>query len=89
MTFDNFGKIWSFDHIVPIDLFDLQDDKDLKLAYNYNNIMPMFNNDNRLKGASIHFSIIKLQSMENNIIINELLNKCNIENNKTYKKYLI
>jgi hypothetical protein len=64
MTVENFGKVWSLDHIVPVELFDLSNMDEKRLCYNYLNIMPMFNNDNRIKGASIHFSLQKLESLK-------------------------
>ena len=51
--------------------------------------MPMFNIDNRLKGASIHFSLAKLESMYTNVYIEKLIDKCNIEIANRYMKYLI
>lgn len=88
MSYDNFGKVWSLDHIVPVGLFNFDDPEDLKLCYNYYNIMPMFNSDNKNKGASVHFSLIKLNKMESNPIVNSLIQKCNEEINNTYQKYL-
>jgi hypothetical protein len=64
MTVENFGNVWSLDHIVPVELFDLSNIDEKRLCYNYLNIMPMFNNDNRMKGASIHFSLQKLESLK-------------------------
>ena len=89
MTKENFGTEWGLDHIVPVDLFDLTKQEDLKLCYNYNNIMPMFNSDNRLKGASVHFSLDKLNSMYTNVYIEQLKTKCNDEIIRIYQKYLI
>ena len=88
MTLDNFGKVWGLDHIVPVELFDLSNEDELRLCYNYNNIMPMFNSDNRLKGASVHFSLLKLDTMYTNVFIEQLKTKCNNEINRTYLKYL-
>ena len=89
MTKENFGTEWGLDHIVPVDLFDLTNESDLKLCYNYNNIMPMFNSDNRLKGASVHFSLDKLNSMYTNVSIEALKTKCNDEIIRIYQKYLL
>jgi hypothetical protein len=88
MTKENFGKEWGLDHIVPVELFDLSDDCDLKLCYNFNNIMPMYNSDNRHKGASVHFSLEKLNTMYTNVFIEQLKRKCHEEISKRYKKYL-
>lgn len=89
MILENFGSVWSLDHIVPVDLFDFNNEDDLKLCYNYNNIMPMFCSDNRLKGASVHFSLIKLESMYTNVCIDKLKTKVNEEIIRTYQKYLV
>lgn len=89
MTIENFGSEWGLDHIVPVDLFDLNILEDKKLCYNHYNIMPMFNSDNRLKGASVHFSLVKLQSMSTNVYIEKLKTKCNEEIIRIYEKYLI
>lgn len=89
MTKENFGKVWGLDHIVPVDVFDLSNDEEKKLCYNYNNIMPMFNSDNRLKGASVHFSVDKLNSMNSNVYIEQLKNKCFDVIIRIYQKYLL
>ena len=89
MTKENFGKIWGLDHIVPVDLFDINDEAEKKLCYNYQNIIPMFNNDNRVKGASVHFSLAKLETMYTNVYIQQLKEKCLNEITNRYDKYLI
>ena len=96
MTLENFGKMWSLDHIVPVDLFDILNVDEKRLCYNYLNIMPMFVNDNRLKGASVHFSVDKLKSLLSNeplytnvFIVETLIQKCNDEIARTYQKYLL
>lgn len=101
MTLENFGKVWSLDHIVPVDLFDFDNLNDLKLCYNFINIMPMFVNDNRLKGASVHFSLEKLKSLRiafsnfegdvNSSYTNvcNLIEKCESQISSVYQKYLL
>ncbi len=93
MCNNNFGNKWGLDHIVPITLFNIDNEDELKLAYNYLNIMPMFNYDNKVKGASIHFSIDKLNSLlliypNESVIINKLLDKCYQHLDLIYSKYL-
>ncbi len=89
MTLENFGTVWGLDHIVPVHLFDSNNINDLKLCYNYNNIMPMFNSDNRLKGASVHFSLAKLETMYTNVFILALIDRCHTEIDRIYQKYLL
>ena len=88
MTLQNFGSVWGLDHIVPVELFDLASDDDLLLCYNYNNIMPMFISDNRMKGASVHFSLLKLERMPMNLFVEQLKLKCENEIEERYNKYL-
>lgn len=83
MTKESFGKIWGLDHIVPIELFDLNNIEELKLCWYYKNIMPMFINDNRKKGASAHFSIEKLNNMGKDEMLEKLIEICNDEINNT------
>ncbi len=64
MEVENFGKVWGLDHIVPVELFDLSNSNEKRLCYNYLNIIPMFNVDNRMKGASVHFSLEKLKLLK-------------------------
>lgn len=37
-NWDNFSKSWQFDHIVPVAYFDLKDELDLRLCWNFINI---------------------------------------------------
>jgi hypothetical protein len=37
-TWENFGKKWQIDHIIPISYFNFSEEKDLKLCWNYLNI---------------------------------------------------
>ena len=96
MTLENFGKDWGLDHIVPVELFNLNSENETKVCYSYLNIIPMFNNDNRLKGASVHFSLDKLRSLSNKEseknkleIIDKLISKCEQEIQERYSKYII
>lgn len=56
MTLSNYGKMWVLDHIVPLFLFDHSSDSDLKIGWNYANVIPMPPMLNRLKGVSVDFS---------------------------------
>lgn len=38
MNWDNFSKIWQFDHIVPVTYFDFALETELKLCWNFTNI---------------------------------------------------
>ena len=38
LSWDNYGSLWQFDHIVPLAYFNLTDDDDLKLCWHFINI---------------------------------------------------
>lgn len=40
MNWENFGKQWQFDHIVPVSYFNMEEDTDLFLCWNFINIRP-------------------------------------------------
>lgn len=42
MNWENFGKRWQLDHIVPVSFFDSESDKDLCLCWNFINIYPSY-----------------------------------------------
>lgn len=37
-SWDNHGKTWQFDHIIPVTCFDFADDEELKLCWNFTNL---------------------------------------------------
>lgn len=38
LTWDNFGKEWQFDHIIPVIYFDHDDEQELRLCWNFTNL---------------------------------------------------
>jgi len=56
MNTDNFGTYWSIDHIVPLRLFDLNNEDDVLLAWNHYNLMPMYTAHNFEKEHCLHIS---------------------------------
>lgn len=96
MTIENFGSVWGIDHVTPVELFDLTKEEDLKVCYNFINLIPMFNDDNRLKGCSVHFSIVLLENKlkkekekKNIELLLKLLAKCEEEKLCRYDKYIL
>jgi hypothetical protein len=49
MSWDNYGKIWQIDHILPIELFDLTNQEQQKICFNYSNLQPLLISDNTSK----------------------------------------
>jgi hypothetical protein len=51
MTWDNYGKIWTIDHKIPLAYFDLTNRQELKLAVHFSNIQPLWAKENIKKGS--------------------------------------
>lgn len=51
MTWDNWGKVWEIDHIVPLAKFDLRNPEHVKRSNHWTNLQPLWKADNRRKGA--------------------------------------
>ena len=50
MNWDNYGRVWSVDHIKPLSLFDLTLKEEQLKANNYTNLQPLLVKDNIRKG---------------------------------------
>ncbi|HLI93227.1 MAG TPA: hypothetical protein VKU83_06445 [Puia sp.] len=64
MNWNNYGEKWVVDHIVPMRLFNLFDPEDLRLVWNYRNLMPLFKEDNLHKEGDLRFSLILLDRFD-------------------------
>ena len=53
MSWDNYGKIWHIDHVIPCWTFNLTDYCDMKRCFNWKNLRPMLKLENKLKGMNI------------------------------------
>lgn len=51
MSWDNMGKKWQIDHIVPFKAFDMTCKEQQHIVMWYKNIQPLWKTDNRAKGA--------------------------------------
>jgi hypothetical protein len=50
MNWENYGTYWEIDHISPISKFDLTNEDELKVCFNYKNTRPLTIDENRAKG---------------------------------------
>lgn len=58
MLFDNYGSVWSIDHVIPCYYFDVTNDKELHKCFNWSNLQP--------------FKKIKNQEKVNKVTIKEI-----------------
>ena len=57
---ENYGKIWHIDHVIPISKFDLNNNEEQLVAFNWRNTMPLSSRENLSKNNKI----IKEQVLE-------------------------
>jgi len=68
MSWDNYGSLWVIDHIVPFRSFDIFKEEDLKLVWNYRNLMPILDEDNGKKHGNVFFAFELLYKRKDNDI---------------------
>lgn len=63
MNWKNYGTVWVVDHIVPLRMFNVFDETELKLAWHYKNLMPLLKADNLKKEGNVFFSFELLHEL--------------------------
>lgn len=53
MTLENHGSVWHIDHVLPISLFDLTQDRELTICFHWSNLSPLHRIKNMAKGNRI------------------------------------
>lgn len=53
MTWENYGEVWHVDHIIPLHSFDLLNPADCAIAFNWQNLQPMFARLNSIKSKKV------------------------------------
>jgi hypothetical protein len=53
-NFENYGDIWHIDHVIPIHKFNLENEQEQLLAFNWRNTIPLLASDNLKKGTNIY-----------------------------------
>jgi len=61
MTFENHGKVWHIDHIIPCAKFELVDPDEQHKCFNWANLQPLYVKENLSKSANI-----RIKDIENN-----------------------
>ena len=61
MSWNNYGKHWQVDHVVPFWLFDMDDEKDLKLVWHPDNLLPLIGKHNNHKEGNLEFALSVLR----------------------------
>jgi len=88
ITWNNYGSDWVIDHIVPMRLFDIFSDADLKLVWNYRNLMPLMKRDNLHKEGDLRLSLILLAGRDDGSEVIAALKKRASSEIHTMDKYI-
>jgi len=71
---ENHGKEWHIDHVIPISKFDLDNQEEQLIAFNWRNTMPLSSKENLSKNSKIiktqveqHLKKLKEYHIENNL----------------------
>jgi hypothetical protein len=79
-TFENYGTEWHIDHVIPLSKFDLNDDSEQLIAFNWRNTMPLSVKENLSKNNKILQS--QIEQHVSNLL--EYHKKNNIEMPQTF-----
>jgi len=78
-TLENRGKEWHIDHVIPLSKFNLEDEEEQKIAFNWRNTMPLSAKENLSKNNKIlksqieeHLKNLKKYHEKNNIVLPEV-----------------
>jgi hypothetical protein len=83
LNWENFGKAWQFDHIVPVVYFDYSVEEDLKLCWNFINIRVETLELNKARGNRVDVLAVKayfekLYSVTGYSFCSKMIDKINI-----------
>ena len=53
MNWDNLGKYWEIDHIIPINAFNFENEKDIKICFHWTNLQPLTCYENKTKSDKL------------------------------------
>lgn len=53
MTWENYGKVWEIDHIIPCCEWNLFNPEEQKMCFHYTNLQPLYVSDNRKKSKKL------------------------------------
>lgn len=78
MSWDNYGKYWHVDHVIPISFFDITKKEEQLVCFNWKNLRPLEKGENVSKFNTVDKNII----VEHSKILNEF-----VDINQEYQKY--
>jgi len=83
MNWENFGKVWEIDHIIPIYQFNAILEEDVNVCFNWTNLQPLYKKENRTK-----YKNLQLHYYFNSIISLHRFNKLQKTETNCYQRIL-
>ncbi len=79
MLWSNHGSLWQLDHTIAISQFDLKNENDMFVCFNWMNLYPMLANENKIKHKRMEIELINARKikLQNFCIQNDLTNDYN------------
>jgi hypothetical protein len=91
MNWDNYGSVWSIDHIIPVCKFDLTDENEKLKCWNWSNLMPVtikFNSSKKdIDINQINYILKKIENFKEEGSTTKWFSEEFILNFTSYEKY--
>jgi len=91
MNWDNYGSVWSIDHIIPVCKFDLTDENEKLICWNWSNLMPVtikFNSSKKdIDVNQINYILKKIKNFKEEGSTTKWFSEEFILNFTSYEKY--
>jgi hypothetical protein len=71
MTWENYGTLWNIDHTIPCILFDMKDDAQVHLCFDWKNLMPKYVINNLKKRSKMLPYLVFFQETRVNAFIKQ------------------
>jgi hypothetical protein len=60
MNWENYGSVWDIDHVKPCSSFDLTNDENKNMCFNWKNMRPLLKYANAIKSNKVDNTLINL-----------------------------
>ena len=61
MTWENYGKTWHIDHVLPVSIFNHTNEDAVKICWNWRNLRPLNAKENISKSNTVDFELYSNQ----------------------------
>lgn len=83
MTWENYGSVWHIDHVIPCVHFNLENEEEVKVCFNWANVQPLFAKHNLSKSDTLYW----IELMNHQIKLTHYSKKNKLDSN-TYNSFL-